>query len=577
MLNRQWVLVGMGFIALSICPVATAEAEWIANGVPVCTAYGPQDSVVICNDGSGGGVIVWEDGRGGYTRLYAQRVDGEGNTLWAHNGVCICPQPGHQIHAQVVRPAEGDFVIVWQDSRNGNWDIYAQRLDAWGVPVWPMSGAPVCENMLDQTDPVMVCDESGGVIVAWWDRRCDAYDIYAQRIDPWGYALWVWGGVPVYSSGTKRSAEARLIDNPELLSCKPGSGGMIVIWEDWRYGPGHSDIVAQRMDNDGTALWDPYGETVCGADGRQFGPGAVADGDGGVYITWWDRRYNAYDIYAQRADSKGTSLWTPDGVEVFSLPTQTPSSRLIDNPELLPCKPGSGGMIVVWEDRRNGLEDQDIYAQSVDEWGGILWPTEGVGICTSPGLQCDPAVIADEDSGFIVAWSDTCDGYDNDCCVQRSDGVTVCDAEGAQTLPQLAPDGKSGAIVTWVDDRSGGDRDIYAQLVTADGLTGDQATEVAVTPSWNSVNTLSQNSPNPCNPATRIAFTTERQGRVSLKIFDVTGRWVRTLVDGNLEARFHEVVWDGTDAGGHRVAPGVYLYRLDTAGWSAAKRMVVAR
>jgi hypothetical protein len=68
------------------------------------------------------------------------------------------------------------------------------------------------------------------------------------------------------------------------------------------------------------------------------------------------------------------------------------------------------------------------------------------------------------------------------------------------------------------------------------------------------------NFPNPFNPATTIKLNLPRTGDVSLKVFNVRGELVRTLVNGQLEAGLHDIVWDGTTNGGNQAASGVYFY-----------------
>ena len=88
---------------------------------------------------------------------------------------------------------------------------------------------------------------------------------------------------------------------------------------------------------------------------------------------------------------------------------------------------------------------------------------------------------------------------------------------------------------------------------------------------------LSQNYPNPFNPSTTIMFSLEEKGRVSLLIYDLMGRRVRTLVSSELEAGEHELVWDGRDSSGEEVASGIYLYKLQSSGSSQVRRMTLLR
>ncbi|RMI04697.1 MAG: T9SS C-terminal target domain-containing protein, partial [Calditrichaeota bacterium] len=83
--------------------------------------------------------------------------------------------------------------------------------------------------------------------------------------------------------------------------------------------------------------------------------------------------------------------------------------------------------------------------------------------------------------------------------------------------------------------------------------------------------------PNPFNPTTTIAFHLPHVSRITLHVFDVTGRRVRTLVNGKLPAGAHRVVWDGTDDGGRAVAGGVYFYRLQAGDFVATRKMLLIK
>jgi hypothetical protein len=90
--------------------------------------------------------------------------------------------------------------------------------------------------------------------------------------------------------------------------------------------------------------------------------------------------------------------------------------------------------------------------------------------------------------------------------------------------------------------------------------------------------TLQQNAPNPFNPATEIRFSVPAGGAsVSLRVYDVTGRLVRTLVDGHRAAGTHTVTWQGDDDRGRPAASGTYVYRLTAPSFSELRTMVLLK
>jgi hypothetical protein len=88
---------------------------------------------------------------------------------------------------------------------------------------------------------------------------------------------------------------------------------------------------------------------------------------------------------------------------------------------------------------------------------------------------------------------------------------------------------------------------------------------------------LKQNYPNPFNPATTIVYELGKSAEVSLKIYSLTGREVKTLVNEKQSAGSRQAVWDGRDNSGYRVASGVYLYRLQVGNAVQTKKMVLLK
>ena len=134
----------------------------------------------------------------------------------------------------------------------------------------------------------------------------------------------------------------------------------------------------------------------------------------------------------------------------------------------------------------------------------------------------------------------------------------------------VAVDGTGNAYITAAIDVPA---DIYvAKVVGGGALSGvDGAEDLAGV-------RLHQNIPNPFNPSITIAFELPSAGRVSMRVYDASGRLVRTLIDeAERAAGPHAVRWDGLDHAGTPAASGVYFYRVEAAGTVLSQRTVLLK
>lgn len=112
--------------------------------------------------------------------------------------------------------------------------------------------------------------------------------------------------------------------------------------------------------------------------------------------------------------------------------------------------------------------------------------------------------------------------------------------------------------------------DIY---VWFNGIPNSDITEDEVP----KANKLSQNFPNPFNPTTTIKFDVRAKGHVSLKIYNVAGQLVKTMVNEVMDAGSYSKEWTGTNNAGVKVASGVYFYSFEAENFKATKKMVLLR
>ncbi|MBU1698878.1 MAG: PQQ-binding-like beta-propeller repeat protein [Candidatus Eisenbacteria bacterium] len=186
------------------------------------------------------------------------------------------------------------------------------------------------------------------------------------------------------------------------------------------------------------------------------------------------------------------------------------------------------------------------------------------GLDVSPSVDCCVVQTTVECLGVTIPWTaasgaevDTSEWISpdltGDCLVDSADvGIFMTDFGGVACRADF--DG-SGTV-------SAAD---YAILIQHEGHTCDPVGDIEEDPFILShIGTGMYNYPNPFNLSMHIAFTLLKPGRVVLRVFDVSGRRVRTLIDGRREAKRHEVTWDGRDDLGGVIAPGIYFYVLDT-------------
>ncbi len=384
--------------------------QWQANGVPVSTACWPGGSCAnqkqkpqITSDGAGGAIIAWYEMRDGFHfSVWAQRVSANGTPLWTLDGMPVVTGTFNADFPKIISDGSGGAIVIWQDARNSNYRIYAQRLNASGAPQWTVNGIEVSPAIAQRglSGHVLIGDGAGGTIIAWVDGRVfnDA-NIYAQRLNTAGQIQWQADGVPIVTRTGHQYSPAMATD---------AAGGAILTWEDQGASPpgsGRQWILAQRVSALGVPLWTADGMPIC-TSCHAFSPSIVSDGAGGGIIVWDDLGPR---IRAQRVNGNGAALWIADGFEVYV----QPGGSYGFSPKAV--SDGSGGAIIYWSDYRFDAGTGtiwDIFAQRVNDHAappptfGLTVSTAGPGSATvssiPAGISCGASCSASFNEGMVV-------------------------------------------------------------------------------------------------------------------------------------------------------------------------------
>lgn len=449
--------------------------NWQPGGVHATATAIAADYARIAPDGNGGAVVVWTDDRSPATGtdIWAQRVGIDGTPIWAVNQVPVCTATANQEKPWIERLGDNSFLIVWTDLRNGNRDIYAQRIGSDGQPLWIQNGIAVCQAVGDQQDLRVVHTSDDAVIAVWMDRRNGVPDVFAQKLGANGVN---WGangvGVCVLTGAQKTPAIAADLN-----------GGAYIAWEDERPGVvGSSDIYLQRLDSAGVPTFALNGVWVStdspSACHENYMPEVAVTDENGCLVAFLD--CNA--VRVQKFAPNGQSLWSEARSAGVSH-TVNRSISLLDD--------GNGGAVVAWVG--GGNDCANVTLQRLSSSGGRLWGANRTGVL-APVRSDQPRILRADSKSYFVCWRQgiDCPGSSTaDVAVQQYDstgspmwgrGIVVGGNLREQRNPTIASDLVSGLVACWTDNRVAAEQRVYVarvngtpQTFLVSGVVRDQA------------------------------------------------------------------------------------------------------
>lgn len=431
------------------------KVYWQFDGIPLYLASGSPGNPQLATDGANGAIAVWHDCHSSTVDcdIFAQRLNGnDGGLVWGASGIPVSTEVEGQFSPKIISDGFGGALIVWTDYRNhADYSVYAQRLDSNGQKLWAEPGIPVAVDSGNQIVLNLISDTVGGAFIIWqeWLEPLGTMptdiNLFAQHIDNSGELLWTMPITITAASGIQGYGDS----SPDNL------GGFLVTWADWS-NENDPNIYAQRISAEGDPVWMIDGSVVTDNPALQRAGYIVPDENGGAFVTWYDFRsnHNLADAFMQRMSSTGIPAWTTDLPVVAMIDLAEGPSDLItdgnggsiliasrsylgvvevdvvaqrigvdgqliwgENPvnvtdweaqqEFGRAVPdNNGGAYIVWLDSYSDEYAYDIWAQHLGSDGNLLWSEHGVQVVGEDGLQGLPIVISDNQNGIIVAWRD---------------------------------------------------------------------------------------------------------------------------------------------------------------------------
>lgn len=400
-------------------------------------------------------------------------------------------------------------------------DIWLVRTNSTGDTLWTKTyGGP----SIDEGNSIQKTSDGGFILAGARSNNILTYDAWLLRTDSNGDTIWT----KTYGENLAEELASSVIETSDGGFAFTGFRNTQTTFS--------RDVWLVRTDAAGDTLWTrTFGET-----GTDLGAAIIQTADNGFIVTGKTRVIGGeYDLYLIRTDENGNTLWT----KTFngpSFPNSVDDGRDI---ELM----SDGGVAVV------GFSDLNTWLLRTDANGDTLWTRR------YPGSGSD-SFDQTSDGGFVIVegirlirtngdgdllWSKIIDGFANSV-KQTSDG---------------------GYIVAGYDFLSATKDDLW--LAKFDGGTTSSTENSAEKPEEFF---LYQNYPNPFNPSTKISWQSPVSSHQTIKVYDILGNEVATLVDEYRVAGNYEINFIA-----NYLSSGIYFYKLQAGSFFETKKMILIK
>jgi len=508
------------------------------------------------------------------------------NVLFSNINISQNSAPQNEPSVRISRKNPNRVVAAWRDFRYGidptaNRRVgYSLSVDSgltWSVPV--ILDSSLIPGETRNSDPVVGVDSAGnfyiGVIALDIVNSNGMLVVYKSTDGGFTFPL-------AYSAtGSIGMGEDKEYITTDLV---PGSPFYNTVYFTWTRFSSGIRILCTKSTNGGVNWSTPV--QVSDDVSQPQGSDPAVSLNGQLNVVWLSNTGTSSIYYNKSTDggntfgtemiiSTGASPSLPNGASTFPSIAADISGG-----------PRNGYLYTVFTDSRYG--DPDVFlCRSTNNGNNWSAPervnNDGIG---NGKLQYWPWISVNDNGNIAVIWYDTRNTSDNtivEAYLARSNdgGLTFTnELLSTQPSPTSVPGGnvrfgdyicidywKNKIVPVWTDERAGSyNMEIYTALIN---------TSVGITPSVNNVPDkfeLLQNYPNPFNPTTNIKYQIPNNSYVLLKVFDIIGKEITTLVNEKQSPGSYEVSFDGSN-----LPSGVYFYKIESSGFADTKKMILIK
>ncbi len=514
---------------------SNGEKLWMQNGLIVDKNLGryfdpDSDYPLIFSDNDGGAVVIYRKIFYSEEEIYCAKISSEGELL---RKVCLSSGTGgYNFSPSAVLTKDNCIAVVWENFTLGDFNIQGQKIDLSCNKLWNSGNEiNVCGESDDQRKPSVLCDQKNQLLVSWLDTRTVlnssefAYDLYANKLDESGnFAGFGQAGRLILSFPVHRysgqNANSKNVENFDHGNGPVSVKKAELYNHNMISSDNNSAIVAvdiRESETDSYIRVFKINEELniewdrdIEAESFQHNPLIISDGCEGAVIVWNDSRNNENSIFGMRISGSGSVL--SEGDNGFKISFDKGKKNSLRS---LPDKRNMSGLVI----SNNKLfipwtvsDSHDLYLASAD-------------LNLSSQYKKTPELI----------------------CKNISEGncMSVIHSNENKTI-------------------------IFSKDNTIFASKENKADKISDNQLKNKLNLL--NYPNPFNPVTKISYELSAPGNANVKIYDMTGRIVKELVNEFQNAGRHELTFDGSS-----LSSGFYFCRIDAGNYSETMRMTLLK
>jgi hypothetical protein len=468
-------------------------------------------------------------------------------------GIIIAQEPGDTLWTRVYGYSGSDdgfsvrqtddlgYIITGLTGNYPDFDVWLLKTDQYGDTLWTRTYGG---NLAEYGYSVQPASD-GGYIISGTTQSfgLGLYDLYLVKTDANGNAVWT------RNYGTDDSEYGMSV-------LHTSDDGYIIAGYTYSTGPTLADLYLVKTDSNGDSVWTKY----YGGSSEESGFSLSDASDGGYIFAATTTSFGAggSDFWLLRLDQNGDTLWTCTYGGLYQ--------------ETAYCveQTSDGGYIIAGYSSSFGNGSYDVYIVRTDSLGDTLW----AGIYGGSMDDYAEHICQTSDGGFIVTgytWSNSVgsadllvmkiDQYGNEIW-SRSYGGEDWDLGHA-----IQPTADGGYIIAGYTQSFGaGANDLWLLKIAGEASAIDN---IVTGPS--AIN-LYENYPNPFNSSTTIRYRLDASLFVTIRIYDILGRIIKTLANNHHNPGDYRITWDAENN-----PSGVYFYQIQSGERSVVRRMTLLR